>query len=202
MEYKYVFHKNGADTKPLNKNVAKLGKMITDRIGVKIDQDAPEYFGLNSILTDEEAGVALKMGLRKPKTFEEIQKKTKMEPEHLQKLLDHMAETGAIEYNFENPAHTKQYQVPQFIPGSSEFTNMNQDQLDEHPELADFFDAMTYLPLTKVTPMVPPGGAGIGMHVIPVEKAIEHENETLPIEHISHWLEKYEGKYAKSPCSW
>lgn len=201
MEYKYVFHENGSDTSPLNKNVAKLGKMITDRVGVKIDQDAPEYFGLNSILTEEEAGVALKMGLRKPKTFEEIQKRTKMEPEHLQKLLDHMAETGAIEYNFENPTHTKQYQVPQFIPGSSEFTNMNQDQLDEHPELADFFDAMTYLPLTKITPMVPPGGAGIGMHVIPVEKAIEHENETLPIEHISHWLEKYEGKYAKSPCS-
>lgn len=56
MEYKYVFHKNGSDTKPFNKNVAKLGKMITGRVGVKIDRDAPEYFGLNSILTDEEAG--------------------------------------------------------------------------------------------------------------------------------------------------
>ncbi len=49
--------------------------------------------------------------------------------------------------------------------------------------------------------MVPPGGAGIGMHVIPVEKAIETENQTADIEHISHWLKKYEGKYAASPCS-
>ena len=39
------------------------------------------------------------------------------------------------------------------------------------------------------------------MHVIPVEKAISTENQSLPIEHISHWLEKYEGKYAASPCS-
>ena len=42
---------------------------------------------------------------------------------------------------------------------------------------------------------------GVGMHVIPVEKAISTENQSLPIEHISHWLEKYEGKYAASPCS-
>ena len=49
--------------------------------------------------------------------------------------------------------------------------------------------------------MVPPGGAGIGMHVIPVEKAISAENKSIDIEHISHWLKKYEGKYAASPCS-
>ena len=60
---------------------------------------------------------------------------------------------------------------------------------------------MTFLPLEHITAMVPPGGAGIGMHVIPVEKAIETENQTADIEHISHWLKKYEGKYAASPCS-
>ena len=40
-----------------------------------------------------------------------------------------------------------------------------------------------------------------GMHVIPVEKAIEMENESVDLEHISYWLSKYEGKYAASPCS-
>lgn len=39
------------------------------------------------------------------------------------------------------------------------------------------------------------------MHVIPVEKAIETENHSLDIEHISHWLKKYQGKYAAGPCS-
>ncbi len=40
---------------------------------------------------------------------------------------------------------------------------------------------MTIPPLEKITPMVPPGGAGIGMHVIPVEKAIETENESVDL---------------------
>ena len=39
------------------------------------------------------------------------------------------------------------------------------------------------------------------MHVIPVEKAIEMENQSVNVEHISHWLKKYDGKYAASPCS-
>lgn len=78
---------------------------------------------------------------------------------------------------------------------------MNLQMLEEHPEVGRFFERMSRLPLEKVTPMVPEGGAGIGMHVIPVEKAISMENQSISIEHISHWLDKYEGKYAASPCS-
>ena len=88
-----------------------------------------------------------------------------------------------------------------FVPGSAEFFNMRRAQIDEHPEVAAFFERMTFLPLEKITPMVPPGGAGIGMHVIPVEQAIGMESQSISIEHISHWLDKYEGKYAASPCS-
>ena len=117
-----------------------------------------------------------------------------------------MSYTGLLEYHWENldgknPGHEKRWQVPMFVPGVGEFTNMNADLLEEHPELGRFFERMTFLPLEKVTPMVPPGGAGIGMHVIPVEKAISMEDHSVSIEHISHWLDKYEGKYAASPCS-
>ena len=49
--------------------------------------------------------------------------------------------------------------------------------------------------------MVPPGGAGIGMHVIPVEKAISMENQSIDIEHISYWLKRYEGHIGASICS-
>lgn len=80
-----------------------------------------------------------------------------------------------------------------FVPGSAEFFNMKWDNIVEHPQVANFFERMTQLPLEKITPMVPPGGAGIGMHVIPVEKAIEMENESASVEHISHWLDKYDG---------
>ena len=88
-----------------------------------------------------------------------------------------------------------------YVPGCAEFFNMNANILDSNPEMGTFFEHMSRLPLEKITPFVPEGGAGIGMHVIPVEKAIEMENESVDLEHISHWLNKYEGKYAASPCS-
>ena len=192
--------------RPPRENLLKLGSMITNRIGLKTTVDDPEYWGLDGVMTDEMVNVALKMGVRKPKTIEQLMKLTKMERHPLQKLLDNMSWLGIIEYNWENldgknPAHEKRYILPLFVPGSAEFLNMRRSQIDEHPEVAAFFERMTMLPLEKITPMVPPGGAGIGMHVIPVEKAIETEQEAIGLEKISYWLHKYEGKYAKSMCS-
>jgi NADPH-dependent glutamate synthase beta subunit-like oxidoreductase/formate hydrogenlyase subunit 6/NADH:ubiquinone oxidoreductase subunit I len=192
--------------RPPRENLLKLGAMITNRIGLKTTVDDPEYWGLDGVLTDEMVDVALKMGVRKPKTIGQMMKLTKMEREPLEKLLDEMSWLGLLEYNWENldgknPNHEKRWILPLFVPGSAEFLNMRKSQIDEHPEVAAFFERMTMLPLEKITPMVPPGGAGIGMHVIPVEKAIETENEAIGLEKISYWLHKYEGKYAKSMCS-
>ncbi len=192
--------------RPPRENLLKLGAMITNRIGLKTTVDDPEYWGLDGVLTDEMVDVALKMGVRKPKTIGQMMKLTKMEREPLEKLLDEMSWLGLLEYNWENldgknPNHEKRWVLPLFVPGSAEFLNMRKSQIDEHPEVAAFFERMTMLPLEKITPMVPPGGAGIGMHVIPVEKAIETENEAIGLEKISYWLHKYEGKYAKSMCS-
>ena len=192
---------------PIREPIARLGKMISDRMEVmlgkeKITKESPEYWGLAPICTDEQALIAIKMGKRKPRTFAQIKKLTKInDDEYLQKQLDEMSNNGLIEYNWENPQHEKQYVLPMYVPGSAEFTNMNADVLRDHPEMGRFFERMSRLPLEKVTPMVPLGGAGIGMHVIPVEKAIEMENHSVSVEHISHWLNKYEGKYAASPCS-
>ena len=187
-------------------NLLKLGSMITNRIGLKATADDPEYWGLASVMTDEMVEVALKMGVRKPKTTEQLMKLTQMEREPLEKLLTEMAWLGIVEYNWENldgknPNHEKRWILPLFVPGSAEFLNMRKSQIDQNPEVAAFFERMTFLPLEKITPMVPPGGSGIGMHVIPVEKAIESENEAIGLEKISYWLDKYEGKYAKSMCS-
>ena len=204
-ESKLSFHIPCPD-RPPRENLLKLGAMITNRIGLKTTVDDPEYWGLDGVMTDEMVDVALKMGVRKPKTIEQLMKLTKMERQPLQKLLDDMSWLGIIEYNWENldgknPAHEKRYILPLFVPGSAEFLNMRRSQINEHPEVAAFFERMTMLPLEKITPMVPPGGAGIGMHVIPVEKAIETEQEAIGLEKISYWLHKYEGKYAKSMCS-
>lgn len=181
--------------------IIELGQKITDRIGHKVTADDPEYWGLACVITDEMADIALKMKVRKPMTLPELVKATGRPESEIEPLLEQMSVVGLLEYNKENPRREKQYVLPPFVPGSAEFFNMNRQQIEDHPEVAKFFERMTFLPLQKITPMVPPGGAGIGMHVIPVEKAIEMENQSIGIEHISHWLKKYDGKYAASPCS-
>ena len=82
--------------------ILKLGHMITNRIPYrlglkKLTKYDPEYWGLSMLLTDEQAEIALKMEIRKPRTFEEIQKLTCMEKEHLQELLDDMSFKGIVE---------------------------------------------------------------------------------------------------------
>jgi len=203
----YVYPEFTPDpNEPFREPIAKLGKKITDRIpqklGLKkITRNDPEYWGLAGVLSDEEAELALKLGVRKPKTLPEIVKLSGMEEKKCEALLEEMSRKGLLEYNWENAAHEKQYVLPMYVPGCAEFFNMNAKILESNPEMGTFFEHMSRLPLEKITPFVPEGGAGIGMHVIPVEKAIEMENESVDLEHISYWLSKYEGKYAASPCS-
>ena len=212
MSDKYVPRFKGEE-KP-NEKILALGKKITDVAKHKIfgiTADDPEYWGLRTICTDEMADIALKMKVRAHYTLDEMVKLTGMEKDKLEPVLEEMAHRGILEYDYgdhytnEGPIKDapkiKRYQLPMFVPGSAEFTNMLKEQIDEFPELAQFFERMTFIPLAGLTEMVPPGGAGIGMHVIPVEKAISMENKTLDIEHISHWLKKYEGHLGVGICS-
>lgn len=205
--------KHKGEKEPREK-ILKLGKKITDCLPHKLHgltTDDPEYWGLACVVTDEMADIALKMKVRKHYTFEQLLKMNKgYTSAELQKILDEMSHIGILEYDYgdlydkNGPIEGKRerrYLLPLFVPGSAEFTNMIKEQLDEHPELAMFFERMTFLPLEKVTPMVPPGGAGIGMHVIPVEQAIDAKNTSLDIEHISYWLKKYEGHLSVGICS-
>ena len=186
--------------------ILKLGKKITDRVDVKLgmtklDENSPEYYGLASVVTDEMAELALAMDVRVPTTPAEMSKKTGKDPVYIEQLFDQMSMIGLLEYNWENADHHKQWTLPIFVPGSAELMNMNLQQVETHPEIAQFFERMSFLPLTKITCMVPPGGAGVGMHVIPVEKAIPATNESVDVEHISHWLKKYEGHLGVGYCS-
>jgi NADPH-dependent glutamate synthase beta subunit-like oxidoreductase/formate hydrogenlyase subunit 6/NADH:ubiquinone oxidoreductase subunit I len=198
-----------------NKEFAKLGRKITDVAGHKffgVKTDDPEYWGLREVLTEEMAIFCNKMKVRKFYTFEDLLKMNPdYEPVAMQKLLDEMAWIGIIEYDYgDNYGHDgelkdkpkiKRYRLPYFIPGSAELFNSTKDRIEKNPAVASFFERMTWKPLANVTQMVPPGGGGIGMHVIPVEKAIGFENQSVDVEHISHWLKKYEGHISAGMCS-
>ncbi len=184
----------------------KLGKKMTDRVPYKLGlekltEDCPEYWGLVNVLDDEMVDIALSMKQRVPMTLEEIAKAAgRSDTKALEDKLQEMSCIGLLEYNWENPQHKKQYLLPLFVPGAAEFLNMRESFVNEHPEVCDFFERMSRLPLEKVTPMVPLGGAGIGMHVVPVEKAIPADSQSVSIEHLSHWLKKYD-TYAIGVCS-
>lgn len=216
------------DDKNPNPKLLKFVRRVTDRLPGKLKgirtQD-PEYWGFACIfedeLTKEESEYALdlllKMKVRKKYSLKEMKKLAKAteETEELfDRVVDRLAFFGMFEYDYgdrytdEGPIpgttyekEDRRYWIPLFVPGSAEYTNMNTKLMDKHPELAMFFERMTFLPLEHVTAMVPPGGSGIGMHVIPVEKAISMENKTMDIEHISYWLKKYEGHLGASICS-
>ncbi|MEG1404961.1 MAG: hypothetical protein RSC52_05580, partial [Oscillospiraceae bacterium] len=61
----------------IRKKIEKLAKKIcgATALMIKIDENAPEYYVLDCIVTDEMADVGLAMELRKPQTIEQIAKK-------------------------------------------------------------------------------------------------------------------------------
>lgn len=141
---KNVEFKNPHPELPVREPILKLGKMITDRIPIKLGlekltADDPEYWGLAAMCTDEMAEIALKMGVRKPRTLKDMVKLTGKDEAYLEDILQKMSVNGVVEYNWENPQHEKQYVLPMFVPGSEEFSNMNSDMLEKNPELGRFF---------------------------------------------------------------
>ena len=202
---------------PMLPNVAKLGKIITDRAKIKlglqkVTKDDPEYWAVKALVEDDDDLAKWIIDnfkeIRHPRTFAELKASSGLSDEELTEKLEKISYSGIVEWNYEdldpkwpNPNHEKRWVLPMYVPGSAEFSNMNQDMIAKRPELGMFFEHMTRLPLEGLTHMVPPGGAGIGMHVIAVEKEVDMNESSIPIEHISHWLDKYEGRYAASPCS-
>ncbi|MCH5157406.1 MAG: FAD-dependent oxidoreductase [Clostridiales bacterium] len=223
MSKKYV-PKHMHDENP-NPKLLKLVRKITDRLPGKvkgIKTTDPEYWGFACIFEDEmtpqerdlSLDLMLKMKVRQKYSYAELRDLSGYDDYTFDAIADKLSYLGMFEFDY-GDKYTKDgpipdttyekedrfYWIPLFVPGSAEYTNMNPELLDRHPELAMFFERMTFLPLEHVTAMVPAGGSGIGMHVIPVEKAISMENTTMDIEHISYWLKKYEGHIGASICS-
>ncbi|MBP3871102.1 MAG: FAD-dependent oxidoreductase [Faecalicoccus sp.] len=175
---------------------------ITFRSARKLDLTEPDVWLLDRLLNKEE--VRFMLSFKKKRvvklTVEELAERNEMTIEETQAMLDHIAGIGLIEFDRENEKKERQYFVPKWVVGSGEYMMMNGKLLDKHPEVATFFNYASSVPVGKVAHMVPPGGGGLGMHVIPVEKAIEAKNEAVSVEKLSHWLSKYD-KYALDVCS-
>ena len=188
------------------KLVIKLATLITDRIVKKLthklNNHDPEYWILDRVLNKEQVKFLLNFKkTRVPYSIPELAEMNKMSLDDTTKMVERLRWIGIIEQNrSKDPDHHKQYELPIFVPGSAEFMMMQDKLTDEYPEMATFFNLMTQLPLGGITQLVPPGGAGVGMHVIPVEKAISAESQSVPVEHLSRWIDMYD-KYGVGQCS-
>ena len=185
--------------------IMKLARMCTDNIPRKMPggmhENHMDFWILDRMLTKEEARFMLSFKkLRTGYTTTELSKMNHMPVDKTQKMIDHLLWIGILEQNRDNPDQHIQYWVPKWVVGNGEYMMEHKTLADDHPEVATMFNYAPQEPLEWAAKMVPPGGAGLGMHVIPVEKAIDPSSRSVDTEHLSHWLDKYD-KFCTMVCA-
>ena len=111
------------------KKIVELAKMVGGLPGMvfKIDEDAPEYYALECVVSDEQVDVALAMGLRKQRSAQEIAERCRKPLEETSKLLYELAQIGVCQVS--NVNGTDQFYVQIFAPGILEMMVNNREQL-------------------------------------------------------------------------
>ena len=175
----------------------QLAVMITDNIPRKLPggmhENHMDFWILDNMLTKEEVKFMLSFKKRRVGlTTAELAQRNGMDETAAQKIIDHLLWIGILEQNRDNADHHIQYLVPKWVVGSGEYMVEHPTLPDEHPEVATMFNLAPQEPLELAAKLIPPGGAGIGMHVIPVEKAIDTSSRSVSVEHLSHWIDKYD----------
>lgn len=188
----------GSDNVAARNKIIKLAKKIAGptKVLFKIDENAPEYYVLDCIVTDEMADVALAMKLRKPQTIEEISKKCGKSIERTKELAYKLAEVGACIFHSEDGKDV--FELTVFVPGVMEKANANRASAEKHPQIAKAFEEYARLRGQVLSPNMP---IGMGpMRVIPIEKAIDGNTRAASFEEISYHLNKHT-KFAVAPCT-
>ncbi len=184
----------------LRPKIVKLAKIIGGASGmlVKIDENAPEYYCMADIVTDEEADIAIAAGLRKERTAQWLADKVGRTVDEIQPSLDRLVYYGVFRRCKIDGTDEDSYFMQIFAPGILEMMVNNQELLREHPEVGRAFEEYTRLRMQSMGPILP-DGYGL-MRVIPVESAIEGIPGVTDDERLSHYLDKYD-IFSVSPCS-
>ena len=184
----------------LRPKIVKLCKIIGGFSGVmnKIDENAPEYYCMASILTDDEADIAIAAGLRKERTAEYLAKKTGKSVAEAQKLAEHLAWIGVFRITTDPTDGKDRFFMQIFAPGIMEMLVNNKELLAAHPEVGRAFEEYTRIRMATMAPMMP-NGYGL-MRVVPVESAIKDIPGVNDFDKLSYYINKYD-IFSVSPCS-
>ena len=184
----------------LRPKIVKLAKIIGGVTGIttKIDENAPEYYCMAGILSDDEADIAIAAGLRKERTAGYLAKKVGKTVEEIAPLLDNLVYYGIFRRSMDKALGEDVYYMQIFAPGILEMMVNQKELLETHPEVGRAFDEYTRNLAASMGAMIP-DGYGL-MRVIPVESALEGIEGVSDYERISHYLDKYD-RFSVSPCS-
>ena len=183
----------------LRPKIVKLAKMVGGLTGMMnhIDENAPEYYALECVVSDEQADVALQLGLRKERTAEYVAQKCGKSLEETREILMELAQIGVCKV-YHNEAGEEVFLVQIFAPGILEMMVNNDEQVKAHPQIGKAFEEYTRLRISGIAPNLPMG-TGM-MRVIPIETAISADTQSVPYEHLSYDLDKYD-TFSVSDCS-
>ena len=184
----------------LRPKIVKLAKIIGGVTGIttKIDENAPEYYCMAGILSDDEADIAIAAGLRKERTAGYLAKKVGKTVEEIAPLLDNLVYYGIFRRSMDKALGEDVYYMQIFAPGILEMMVNQKELLETHPEVGRAFEEYTRNLAANMGAMIP-DGYGL-MRVIPVESALEGIEGVSDYERISHYLDKYD-RFSVSPCS-
>ena len=183
----------------LRKKIVQLAHMVGGLTGVinKIDENAPEYYSLECCVSDEQADVALVMGLRKPRTIEYIAKKANLSVEKAHKLAMELAQIGVCKV-YTDEKGKEVFMVQIYAPGILEMMVNNAESVKKYPQIGRAFEEYTRLRIAPIAPNLPMG-TGM-MRVIPIQSAIDGNMKAVPYEKLSYYLDKYD-TFSLSDCS-
>ena len=184
----------------LRPKIVKLAKIIGGASGmlVKIDENAPEYYCMENIVSDDEADIAIAAGLRKERTAGWLAAKVGKTVAEIQPALDNLVYYGVFRRVYSEELGEDTYFMQIFAPGILEMMVNNQPLMVAHPEVGRAFEEYTRLRMQAMGPILP-DGYGL-MRVIPVESAIEGLPGVTDDERLSYYLNKYD-TFSVSPCS-
>ena len=121
----------------LRPKIVKLCHVIGGISGVvnKIDENAPEYYALADIVSDEEADIAIAAGLRKARTAGYLAKKVGKTVEEIMPSLDNLVYYGVFRRTYSEADGQDVYFMQIFAPGILEMMVNHVPLMTAHPEI-------------------------------------------------------------------
>ena len=167
----------------MREKLALLVNKIRGSEDAHVKEKHPEYYGLENVVTDEMAEVALAMDMRHYLPVAEIASRLKMEEAYVHEQLKELEYVGIVESRVRDGKD--EFTLIIYVPGIYELMVMNKKQTEDHPEIARAFDEYTLIRMGKLVPNLPRGTGP--MRVIPVATAIDGEQRRASYEEIEYW---------------